>query len=664
DQIFYNPFPTQMEGHYLFPLPADANVNQFSMWMNGIEVHAEILESAQATQIYQSIVSRRRDPGLLELVGTQLLKVHVFPILPQADTRIKLSYTYTLQSDSNMMEVFYPINTSKFINFPVEQCSVLVKIKNQKGLATVYSPTHDMDIQKKSDHEAVASWEKANHTPLNHFKLYITESDKNVGIHGLMHRLPGEEGYFMMMLSPKQEDMREIPKDVVFVIDTSGSMAGVKMTQTRDALTYCVSKLKPQDRFNIVPFSTEARFFAESLQEANEANLSRAQIYIEKLLPRGGTNIDEGLQLGLNMMKSDRLGIVLFLTDGLPTIGERNVDNILKNVKTANKASASIFAFGAGNEINTSLLDKLASENNGAQEYVAENEDIKVKIARFFDKLSSPVMTDVRVNFVGFHPTDVYPKKLSNLFKGSQLLITGRYASTGSQAIQLIGKIEGKEVVLTDELSFTEVEKTNDFIPRIWANRKVGYLMEEIRMHGVNNELKQEIIRLGKTFGIVTPYTSFLAVEESELSNLPGDVRRQMNEENRPAAPMEALKKSVRDFEGATEGKDAIAQSKSGSLKRETASMEDMDKQNESDDGAVSSDPMKMIGSKTFIKRGNTWVDSTLPADKKEALLKIVAFSKEYFELIQKNADVAKYLSIGANIIFVFEGQYYHIVSE
>jgi hypothetical protein len=212
DQVFNNPFPQQMEGHYLFPLPADANVNQFSMWMNGQEVHAEILESSQATQIYQSIVSRRRDPGLLELIGTQLLKVHVFPIPAQSDTRIRLSYTYTLPSDHQMMEVFYPINTSKFINYPVEQCSVLVKIKNQKGLTTVYSPTHDMDIQKKSDHEAVASWEKANHLPLNHFKLYITESDKNFGIHGLTHRLPGEEGYFMLMLSPKQEDIEGSPQ--------------------------------------------------------------------------------------------------------------------------------------------------------------------------------------------------------------------------------------------------------------------------------------------------------------------------------------------------------------------------------------------------------------------------------------------------------------------
>jgi uncharacterized protein YegL len=671
DQVFNNPFPQQMEGHYLFPLPADANVNQFSMWMNGQEVHAEILESSQATQIYQSIVSRRRDPGLLELIGTQLLKVHVFPIPAQSDTRIRLSYTYTLPSDHQMMEVFYPINTSKFINYPVEQCSVLVKIKNQKGLTTVYSPTHDMDIQKKSDHEAVASWEKANHLPLNHFKLYITESDKNFGIHGLTHRLPGEEGYFMLMLSPKQEDLKEVPKDVVFVVDTSGSMAGPRMTQTKAALAYCVSKLKPQDRFNIVPFSTEARIFAEQLQEANETNLARAQIYVEKLLPRGGTNINESLEIGLSFLETGKLSIVVFLTDGLPTIGERNIDNILKNVKNNNKAKASIFTFGVGDEINTVLLDKMAEEHNGTQEYVSDLEDIKVKIARFFDKLSSPVMTDVRINYVGFRPTDVYPKKLPNLFKGGQLLLTGRYQAQGSQAIQLIGKVEGKEVILTDELSFAQVQKENEFVPRIWANRKVGYLMEEIRSHGVNEELKQEIIRLGKTFGIVTPYTSFLAVEESELATLPPGVFSNGRGGNRPLEERvrREAQSMTNEFEQASAGAPAVKESEKAIRFKLADNLESTDeaKKANSEDlknkTGVSSAQVKSAGDKTFILREETWVEST-GDHQSENLIKIQAFSQEYFDLIQKHPEIAKYLSIGSDLIFNFEGKSYYISSK
>jgi Ca-activated chloride channel family protein len=457
-------------------------------------------------------------------------------------------------------------------------------------------------------------------------------------------------------------------------------MAGPRMTQTKAALAYCVSKLKPQDRFNIVPFSTEARIFAEQLQEANESNLARAQIYVEKLLPRGGTNINESLEIGLSFLEEGKLSIVVFLTDGLPTIGERNIENILKNVKNNNKAKASIFAFAVGDEINTVLLDKLAEEHNGTQEYVTDQEKIDVKISRFFDKLSSPVMTDVRLNFVGFHPTEIYPKKLPNLFKGSQLLITGRYQSSGTKAIQLIGTFNGQSSTLTDETNFHEKNQENDFVPRIWANRKVGYLMEEVRMHGVNEELKQEIIRLGKQYGIVTPYTSFLAVEESELAGLPSGFMNNLGRlgggsVNEPARrrDLDQLRlQEEADFEGATSGASAVRQSKGMGKKKEAQSMEDalgilddskdLGEWNEGSDKNTQS-LVKMVGDKTFIAIGSAWVDSVYKKDSFE-VHKIVAFSKEYFDLIQKNQGIAKYLSVGVPLLIVFEGKCYQIVEK
>ena len=521
EQTFRNHTDRELEATYIFSIPKGASVRRFSMWVGGKEVPGELVEAEKAKQIYQSIVQRTQDPGILEYMGNNLLRLRVFPVPAKGDQKIAISYTALAQSDNGLIEYVYPLKTDGKAGSTLEKFSVQVVLKSQHPIQNIYSPSHAITTTRPSETHAIIGFEKDQAVLDRDFQLFYTAGTKDVGLTALTHRLnPGQNGYFMFLVSPRAElsKSQQVPRDMMFVLDTSGSMRGKRMTQARNALKYCLANLNPQDRFGIINFATTVNKYADQLQEANANNVEAARRWADGLEATGGTAINDALTSALDMRTTDpgRTFTMVFFTDGRPTIGETNQDKILQNVAKRNSGSTRIFTFGVGDDVNATMLDQIAENSRAITTYVRETEDIEAKVSSLYSKISNPVLANLRMTISdGVIMSEVYPPQLPDLFHGNQLVVLGRYTGKGSAVIKLHGTVgmDTKEFVY--ELSFPE--KTPDeksFVEDLWARRKVGYLLDQIRVNGEKKELVEEVIALSKRYGITTPYTSYLLVPD------------------------------------------------------------------------------------------------------------------------------------------------------
>ncbi|MBI3947596.1 MAG: VWA domain-containing protein, partial [Armatimonadetes bacterium] len=528
DQVFHNDFGRELEGTYIFPLPEDAAVSDFTMWLDGKPLTGRMLAKDEARRIYESYVRKRIDPALLEYVGRGMFQARVFPIPARGDKRIELSYSQVVPFDAGLYAYRYPLNTERFSSRPLEEVSVRVAIESPAPLKAIYSPTHEVDVQRKGETRATASYEQKGVKPDKDFHLYFGVSEKDFGLN-LLACTPevtekakgGADGFFLLMLAPKTglEESRKLAKDITFVLDTSGSMAGEKIEQARDALKFALGNLNPGDRFNLIPFSGDVEPFRPELVPATPAAIKAARAFVEEIQARGGTNINDALLAALRQ-QAPRPGapaMVVFLTDGLPTVGVTDVKQILANVEKARVGETRLFVFGVGDDVNTHLLDRLSGGNGGVSEYVRPGEDLEVKVSSFYTKIATPVLANLELDYGGAEAYDVYPKRLPDLFAGSQVLVFGRYRHSGRFDVTLKGSVGGNLRRFTYPADFVGEERGSGFIPRLWATRKVGTLLDEIRLHGQNKELVDEVTRLGLEYGIVTPYTSSLVEEDVRL---------------------------------------------------------------------------------------------------------------------------------------------------
>lgn len=380
DQVFHNPNSQQMEGTYLFPLPETASVQQFSMWMNGKEMHGELLDADKARQTYEDIVRTMKDPALLEYVGSRLYRARVFPIPANGDVRIALEYSETISVDDGLAVYQYPLNTEKFSAKEIERVTITVDIQSGIPLKSVFCASHEADISRPDKRTAKVGFEARHVRPDQDFVVYYQMSETEFGVSLLSHRPAGEDGFFMARIAPPLDvsDDRIMPKDVCFVLDTSGSMAGEKLEQARRAMRFCLSSLRQQDRFNIIRFATDTRPFRDALVPADAEHVAAARDEVDAMKAAGGTNINAALLAAIAARSdrdADRPYMIVFVTDGEPTVDVRDPDEIRRNVKKANDGQCRLFVFGVGHDLNTKLLDRLAEENRGTREYISEQEE-------------------------------------------------------------------------------------------------------------------------------------------------------------------------------------------------------------------------------------------------------------------------------------------------
>jgi Ca-activated chloride channel family protein len=640
DQVFVNESRRQLEGTYTFPLPEGAAITDFSMWVDGKRLSGQILPADEARHIYEEIVRKQLDPALLEYVGRNTFRARIFPIPPQSEKRVEIEYSQVLSADNGLIHYRYPLDTERFSARPIEDVSVRVEIDSQEEIKAVYSPSHEIDVDRHSDHEVVAGYEETNVKPETDFDLYYTVAQEDIGLHLLSYKEEGDDGFFLLLMAPQVEvaEREIVAKDVLLILDTSGSMQGEKIEQAKDALVFVLDRLHDEDRFNVVSFSTGVRQFSDGLVSVSERE--RAQRWVAGLEAKGGTNIGRAMLEGLVQVEQERPTIVVFLTDGLATEGVVETDLLLSQIDDAAPESVRIFSFGVGDDVNTVLLDRMARDHRGASAYVRSGQQIDEEVSAFYAKVSTPLLSNLELD-LGVPVEDVYPYPLPDLFAGTQVVAAGRYRQGGEVTVVLHGTVNaGRRAFEYGGVRLNE-EGGEAFIPRLWATRKVGYLLNQIRLNGESEELVQEIVDLSVRYGIMTPYTSFLVDEDVQVFS--GEGRRGLAEREystmataEPAAPMGSEAVDRAQKQGALE--------QSGTATGATG-------------GAV-----KVVAGKTFVYREGMWIDTAFDADRMTPS-KVGFMSDDYFALLETRPRWGTYLALGERVLVVLDGIAYQVVA-
>ena len=640
DEVFVNPNDIDLEGTFIFPLPEGASFSDLAMYIDGKKVEGKILDAKDARKTYEDIVRRLKDPALLEYVNRNTFKLRVYPIPAHGEKRIEITYTETLKYDFGTVRYVYPLNTEKFSSAPLDEVSIDVSITSSTPVTTVYSPSHEIDIARKGDKTVRLSYEDANVLPDRDFVLYYNLSEKEVGLSLITYKDHSGPGYFLLLISPKQElDPADIvPKDVTFVLDTSGSMKGDKLAQAKKALKYCIGALNARDRFNIIRFSTDSEKFRSGPVSPDRNNKDASFEFIDDMVARGGTNINDSLVEALGGADKKRPSIIVFITDGEPTVGTTDIGAIVKNVGVSNRVNARIFVFGVGEEINTHLLDRISSANHGMSEYVTPMENIESVVSNFFTKINNPAMTNLVLKSSRLKLRDYYPTKLPDLFAGSQITVVGTYEGSGPSTITLSGTTGSRESTFEYPVTFPERDSKNDFLPRVWATRKVAYLLDEIRLNGENKELVNEIKDLGTTFGIVTPYTSFLVLEDE-------------------AQGFESPSPADREDLDMMAGTGMLKEERGGFALKSSEAVRDMKEKSVVETPKLMS--IKQVGDRTFFLRDKIWIDTEYAEGAKT--LDLSFNSDAYWKFVSGNPDAGKFLALGQRVIFAYNGTWYRI---
>lgn len=652
-QSFYNECHRGLEAQYLFPLPENAQVTNMTLTVNGKTLEPKLLGKDEARTEYLTILHQMIDPGLLEYMDNKTIKLSVGPFFPKETKTIKITYQQPLKTDGGLTKYqYYWGNTSGNTASIAEKASLNLNLETEASLKTIYSPSHTVKTERVGANKATVSLslDAAQRTNSNAFVLYFNESQDKVALGQLAYEPKGkEDGYFLLTLrSPlSAEKQSVISKNIVLILDNSGSMAGDKLKQAKEALVYILKHLNPADRFNVVVFNSDVRHFKKELQTASPETIKEAVQYVEAIHDEASTNIEEALKEGFGQIPNDpeRPDYVVFLTDGEPTVGVTDTPGLIKIANEANKHHAKVFPFGVGYDVRTPLLNQLASDHHGSPTYVEPNENLELVLSQFYNKMTSPVLTDVSVQFDGDITVDrMYPKHLDDLFIGSEMVVLGRYHGKNPKGtVVLKGQSAGKPVSYSYPFDWTQAGNSHSFMPKLWAGRRIGGLLTEIADHGENNELKNEIIALSKQYAIITPYTSYLAVEKD------ADGRR-----DRALAPGAAPMSSMADMTAQT-GVGNVKAYKAMNKIQQQANVQEME---EAQTGSIQRKQVQTVQNKTFVQNeAGVWVDTAYEmtqAQNPNLKPQQIAFgSDEYVQLLKDHPDWLPYLALGQEVLIV-----------
>lgn len=660
EQVFANATDRPQEGQWLLPVPPGAVADGLKLIVGGVEMQAEVLDANLARNVYESIVRQRRDPALLEYVGDGLLRARVFPIPPRGEVSVVVRLRQLLPLQQGLGEWTLPLRALRLSEQHQGPIALDLTVRSTKALKTVVTSRPDAEVIWKGETEARVAFEIAPGAPVERdLQVLFGLAESEFGLFALHHRKEGQDGWFTLFVSPRRSlpEASLPPRCVQFVIDTSGSMRGEKMEQAKAALRAFAKSLRPVDRFQIVPFSTEARpFFAEPMP-ASEKALAEASARIDELAAAGGTNIADALKValaGAEPCSAEEMSIVVFVTDGMPTVGTTSAKAILEDAKAACGPHVRLFTFGVGQDVNRPLLADLAIDLRGASDFVASGEPLDRKTSALCLRIREPALTDVTVQCAGLERFDLTPRAVPDLFAGDTLQLTGRYRGTGTQAVVLRGRLGGQTREYRYEVAFPTVETRHDFVPVAWANRQIGLLVEQIRRTGATNELVDEVKRLGTEFGLTTPYTAALAVEEGmRLPTAGGGRGLHLGGPATPgpAGPAAPAEPRLRDGVATVTGSDEFYL---GATRRLEAGAEQKSK-----DTAA-----RRAAGRTFYRRGTSWVEHGLPEDWEAKGERIAAFSEAYFALLKQNPELREVFALGTDVALRIGERIVRVVPE
>jgi Ca-activated chloride channel homolog len=616
------------EADFMLPLPAGAAFEDLALSINGEMVTGETMNAERARGVYEEIVRKLRDPALVEWMGHGLLRTRIFPIQPGEEKRVVVRFRAIAEREGDALRLDWlgdrragELGGSSAFTF---------SYPDDATLGTAYSPTNSLQTTHEQNRR-VARIDDAR-GPVT--VLVPVRSRSTAAISLLANAPNGEDGFALITLSPPVLTARATPRDIVLVIDVSGSMSGRKIEQARAAGRQLLQTLTPSDRFRLIDFSSDVRSFRDGWTVATGGNISAALSYLDALRANGGTNIQGALD---EAMASDtpegRLPLVLFLTDGAPTVGETRPDAIVQHAGDLRRQRR-IFTFGIGADVNAALLEQLALQGRGTATFVRPEESVERAVGVVTERLTRPVATDVHISVDGVRLYGLQPQGAIDLFAGQDLVVLARYSGNRENATLVIeGRTSDGPVRWTGRVSFPAHATENAFVSRLWAAQRVGYLSAERHRSGGNAELDAELRQLGERYGIPTELTSYLVTENGMLNGQggggTGGIRKQarpdMNFANAPAAAQ---------FDAA----------KTASEQRAAVSLGDLDK----DATREKKESIRMAGNRTFTLRDSVWTETRTAAG--IPVIKVKAFSPAYFALVQNVPELAPLFAVGERV--------------
>ncbi len=636
------------EADYLYPLPSHAVFERFSLYMGDEEIRGEVMDAEKAREIYEAIVRKRRDPALVELAGQGLLRARIFPLNPGETRRVTLRFSQLLERAGDALQLRYeggvPTATacSAGGSAPPSRCNaeappVEMEIRVSEGgkFLEPFSPTHSITTHREGPVLVV----RTRGTLAGPFSLFLPLAREGIGLALATHKPLGEDGYFLLSLSPGRGDLPAQPRDLTVVLDVSGSMSGEKIRQARAALLDLLETLSEEDRFRLIAFSNAVRPFDLTWRSARPADRAEARSWVSRLEADGGTNISGALAEALRLESpSDRLPVTIFLTDGLPTVGETSVDAISRTVE-GKRGRARVFAFGVGPDVNTALLDRMTEEGRGSTGYVEPGESVERALSLLATKIRYPVLTDLALVSSPARLMEVYPVQIPDVFAGEELIILGRYEAGGDEdesgRLVVEGIRGGARARFEVHAEFPGAEEENAFLPRLWASRKLGFLTRRVWTEGETKELVDEIRRTALRYGLPSPYTSYLVMEPGanvdeilQAGGVPPGATAGGWERGMPAP---------------TAGAAAVDRAREAKALREVGSVADLlNAQAEIQGGSPGGfQGARWVGGRLFQLRDGVWEEMGLREDVE--VVRVEPFSRAYFDLLDRIPELKEF---------------------
>jgi Ca-activated chloride channel family protein len=664
-----NTSSSRQEAELIFPVPDGAVVRGFAYDGPGGQITAEVLPKDEAKKIYQQLVSKIRDPALVEFIGYNLIRSSVFPVEARGKQKVRLTYEHLLEVDGNRTDYVLPRTESLQYAVPWK---ITANIKAKRPISTVYSASHKLDAKRINDKQMKVEIATEAQREPGPFRLsYLLQEN---GVTASMFAYPDEKvggGYFLLLAglpaeAPAAEDNPAIKREVTLVIDRSGSMHDEKIEQVKEAALQIIAGLKEGEVFNICIYNETVQWFSRKPVMKNQGSQEAARKYIKGITANGGTNIHAALSDALSQEPTEGiLPIVLFLTDGIPTAGNTSEVAIREIVTKSNPHKRRVFTFGVGVDVNAPLLEKIADASRARAEFVLPKEDVEVRIGKVFKRLSGPILADAKLEVVSTNgepaigrTRDILPEQLSDMFEGDQLVLLGQYVDKQPITFKIGGNYLGKAKTFKFTFEFDKANVRNGFVPRLWASRKIALLIDEVRQMGAEpgtsssdpkvKELVDEIVRISTEFGILTEYTAFLAREGTDLTNIDG-VRK------------EAAAVLGRRAMRTRAGMGAVNQSLNMVAQKDQAALNMTNRFYDANMNRVSIATVQQINDQAYYRRGDRWVDSRLVKNESEVKpSKVIEFgSEEFVELAQELAKENRQGSIAlrGDVLLVVNGQ-------
>jgi Ca-activated chloride channel family protein len=648
------------EVDYMLPLPKGAAFENLELSINGEMIAGETMRAERARAIYEEIVRKMRDPALVEWMGHDLLRTRIFPIQPGEEKRVIVRFSAVAQRESEAYRIDWPARAMANARTDDDWFELRYAMGGSPSLGEAYSPTHNLTTTNR-DREMRTVRTNTGARAMTLLLPARRESGASLAL--LPYAVSGEDGYALITVTPPARVARTSARDITFVLDVSGSMAGEKMVQARAAGRQFLNSLERDDRFRIIAFSGDVRDFREGWSPVTRETIRAATNYLDDLRPLGSTNIDGALTAALaESSPRDRIPLVLFLTDGAPTVGETRPEAIASHAADR-RGRARVFTFGLGADLNAQLLEQLALQGRGTATFLRPNESVERAVGVVTERLTTPVATDVTLRVDEGRLYAIQPQSQIDIFAGQDLVVLARYSGNAeSTTLTVEGRGPDGPVRWTQRVRLPRRSSENSFVGRLWAVQRVGWLSAERRRNGGNSELDAELRQLGERYGIPTELTSYLVVEPgmntaqfrantNDLGAVQGTAARDRAQASRVGPPQ--LQSAQAGGQGAGQTANApasvqVQQFETAKLSSEQRAIQTLGDERQASINEADAQT-KIVGNRAFrADKDGKWVESK--KEKASRVISVKAYSEAYFAILKELPEIAQLLTVGEKV--------------